>query len=278
MAPASSAACGAGSGAFATGAALTSTSSTSGIPSNAARTSSGGRVVASSAVTRTPPFFCISAAGCGSISSRTPSPFNFRCTIRLRAPGAWHALESEKATSSLGVPGSATGFCPTIRDAGSGASRSGRTRDASASLAASASGAPSSARGAWAVPDACCTSCTSSSVACSSRSTCVRSGFACCAFSLPISVSAAWAMATTPERPMVAALPFTECTRRKIESQSAPPGTSCSILTSSEASCSSCSVASATKACRYLWGACAMTSTRRAPSSPPRARPLRERA
>ena len=261
------------------GAGRTSISSTSGIPSNAARTSSVGRAVASSAVTRTPPFFCISAAGCGSISSRTPSPFSFRCTIRLRAPGAWHALERENATSSLGVPGSATGFCAAIRGAGGGAGTpSGRRRDASASLAASASGAPSSARGACAVPEACCTSCTSASVAWSSRSTWVRSGLACCAFSLPIRVSAAWAMATMPERPMVAALPFTECTRRKIESHSAPPGASCSILTSSEASCSSCSVASATKACRYLWGACAMTATRRAPSSPPRARPPRGRA
>src|ERR687883_55486 len=43
-----------------------------------------------------------------------------------------------------------------------------------------------------------------------------------------------------------------------MESQSAPPGASCSMRTSSDASCSSCSVASAMNACRYLWGASAI--------------------
>src|SRR6267142_480442 len=86
----------------------------------------------------------------------------------------------------------------------------------------------------------------------------MRWGLRCCAFSLPINVSATWAISTIVGRPMVAALPLTECTRRKIESQSGPPGGSCSIRTSSEASCSRCSIASAMKACKYLWGASAM--------------------
>ena len=266
-----------GTGAFATGATRTSTSSTSGIPSNSARTSSTERAVASSADTRAPPFFCISAPGCGSISSNVPAAFSLRCTIRARAPGAWQDFASEKATSSLGSEGSATGFCAGFGAGGATAS-SGSALEALERRSTRAPDFSTSGAGVRSAPEARRTSWTSASVACSSRSTCMRSGLRRCAFSLPINVSATWAISTMVGRPMVAALPLTECTRRKIESQSGPPGGSCSIRTSSEASSSRCSIASAMKACKYLWGASAMGPTRRAPSSPPPGRPRRGRA
>ena len=75
--------------------------------------------------------------------------------------------------------------------------------------------------------------------------------------------SAACAMSTMRVKPSVPALPFTECMRRKIESQSGAAGGSCSSRTNSDCRAARCSAASATKSVRYLWEAAGTPSRRR---------------
>src|SRR5467141_1334095 len=67
-------------------------------------------------------------------------------------------------------------------------------------------------------------------------------------------------MSTMASSPMVAALPLIEWTRRKIASQSGPPGGSCSSRTNSPLSSSSASRASARKSGRYFCGPSAIYS------------------
>src|SRR5216684_1031440 len=235
----------------AAGAMRTSTWSTSGSATSASRTSSVAVSVASSAVIRAPPFCCMSCAGVGSISRSVPIALSLRCTIRARAPGAAQVLASPTDTSSRGSDGSAAGIT-----GGGGTGRTAVSAGSGSAWAALASRSTSvMVRSSSSFLSSLTISFTSASVAAKSRSTSARSIFPCLPLSRAIRFSAACAMSTIREKPRVAALPFTECMRRKIASHKGAAGGSCSSRTSSDWSVARCSDASATKRVRYLWEA-----------------------
>ena len=213
----------------AAGAMRTSTCSTSGSATSASRTSSVAVSVASSAAIRAPPFCCMSCAGVGSISSSVPIALSLRWTISARAPGAAQVLERTTDTSRRGSDGSAVGI---TGGGGTGRALSAGSGSAWAALASRSTSVMVLSSSSFL--SSLTISLTRASVAAKSRSTSARSIFPSFPLSRAIRFSAACAMSTMRVKPSVAALPFTECMRRKIASHSDAAGGSCSNRTSSD--------------------------------------------
>jgi len=213
---------GSAAGAVATGARRTSTSSTSGIPSKSARTASIGRAVARSAVTRRAALLLHQRRRRGIHLQQRPRALQLALHDQGARSGGLAGLGERERHVDPGQRRIGARFSGPAWAAPRPAPRRQRLRGGRQPVherprhAGLGGGLPS-------VPEARRTCWASASVACKSRSTCARSGRFCCALSLPISVSAAWATSTSETRPTVAPLPFTECTRRKIESHSGRP-------------------------------------------------------